>query len=284
MHKYITRTLFAVAMLALAVNNGLDIWQKLKPGKVVAVDPVAVPIVPPIVLPPVVAVDQVGRVPVLAPPIEPVAQIADLAAGAPAVETVANPVEAFPAETTAVAVNEAVAPQVAAGGELSPSEMVEAGKLLMTAMLASVPKYPDGVKFEPTQAPGEHINSERSGSASGFALATRRSVASTERMIETSQPLSEMKPVKPVPAVDSRNGFALRSRPSPKTPEQIAASLAKKEAAAALKAEQVKRNLAFIAARRAAMSKYKGPNCGLGRTASSIGRTCRPCNSGATFK
>ena len=247
MHKYITRTLFAVAMLALAVNNGLDIWQKLKPEKVVAIDPVAVPIVPP-----VVAVDLVGKVPALAPPIEPVAQIADLAAGAPAVETVANPVEAFPAETTAVAVNEAVAPQVAAGGELSPSEMVEAGKLLMTAMLASVPKYPDGVKFEPTQAPGEHINSERSGSASGFALATRRSVASTERMIETSQPLSEMKPVKPVPAVDSRNGFALRSRSSP---EQIAKAVAKKEERLALKAEQVKKNLAFIAARRAAMSR-----------------------------
>jgi len=44
MHKYITRTMFAVAMLALAVNNGLDIWQKLKPDKVQAVDPVAVPI------------------------------------------------------------------------------------------------------------------------------------------------------------------------------------------------------------------------------------------------
>jgi len=36
--------MFAVAMLALAVNNGLDIWQKLKPDKVQAVDPVAVPI------------------------------------------------------------------------------------------------------------------------------------------------------------------------------------------------------------------------------------------------
>ena len=250
MHKYITRTLFAVAMLALAVNNGLDIWQKLKPEKVVAIDPVAVPIVPP-----VVAVDLVGKVPALAPPIEPVAQNPVLAAPAPAGEPPAKPVAALPAEKTAAAVNDTVAPQAAASNNFSPLEMAEAGKLLLTAVMASVPKIPDGVKFEPTQAPVANTERDRSGSASGLALTTRRSVASKERMIETSRSLSETKPAKPVPAVDSRPGFALRSRPTPKTTEQIAASLAKKEAAAAVRAEQVQRNLAFIAARRAAMSR-----------------------------
>ena len=82
---------------------------------------------------------------------------------------------------------------------------------------------------------------------------------------------------KPAPT----SGFALRSRSSP---EQIAKAVARKEERLALKAEQVKKNLAFIAARNAAMSKYKGPNCGVGRTASSIARTCRPCKGGATFK
>lgn len=30
-HKYITRTLFATAMLALTLNNRIDVWQKLRP-------------------------------------------------------------------------------------------------------------------------------------------------------------------------------------------------------------------------------------------------------------
>lgn len=45
MHKYITRTLFATAMLALTVNNGIDVWRKLQsePTPVASVEPVAVP-------------------------------------------------------------------------------------------------------------------------------------------------------------------------------------------------------------------------------------------------
>ncbi len=53
---------------------------------------------------------------------------------------------------------------------------------------------------------------------------------------------------KPAPT----SGFALRSRSSP---EQIAKAVARKEDRLALKAEQVKKNLAFIAAMRRSYSK-----------------------------
>ena len=33
-HKCITRRLFATAMLALTLNNGIDVWQKLRPQPV----------------------------------------------------------------------------------------------------------------------------------------------------------------------------------------------------------------------------------------------------------
>jgi len=212
MHKYITRTLFALAMLALAVNNGLDIWQKLKPDKVVAVDPVAVPVVAPMIAAPAVALDQVGRVPepILRQMVEPVAQ--NPVPVPPAIA--ANPVAALPAEKTADAVSDAVVTQAAAGAELSPLELAEAGKLLMTAVMASVPTVTQptapqhvpgnalGLSREPFRVGGNALGltrnsrSESNDDSPGFALRSRWSLPDELQMIQTSQSLGEKKPAK----------------------------------------------------------------------------------------
>lgn len=61
MQKYITRTLFVMAMLALMLNNGIDIWRKLRPIKVESPDPV-------------VALPEV-RIPVVEEPVQDLAEL-----------------------------------------------------------------------------------------------------------------------------------------------------------------------------------------------------------------
>ena len=78
-------------------------------------------------------------------------------------------------------------------------------------------------------------------------------------------------------SVDTRPGFALRSRPTPKTPEQIAAAKVKAEQKRIDHAAHVQRNLRMIAARnlrmiaarkqaaylsfRRSSNRYKSGNC-----------------------
>lgn len=78
MHKYITRTLFALAMLSLTLNNGIDIWRKLKPVELTEVVPVPVP-----------DVQRVQQDPVVAAPVIPAAVAQQMAQPIPVVMPVA---------------------------------------------------------------------------------------------------------------------------------------------------------------------------------------------------
>jgi len=98
------------------------------------------------------------------------------------------------------------------------------------------------------------------------------STASAQYGIDYKSPPKPYVPGGMAEEVDSKPGFALRSRSSP---ERIEKAVAKKKAAEALKAEQLQQKLEFIEASK----NSKGPNCGVGRTVTSMGGWCKPCRS-----